>query len=242
MNTMTASISANTPATEFSAEVIRVLNEASREIRNVVSDCAHWGLAFDLVQDGYTTILTVPHPARLRQSLRITMTRKAPTFRPSHKVEMVRGAGWAEKLQVAQIPSRVREFVAEKPAPVEAPAVEEAPAREIIKDQLVTTPRSAHGIQVAVHSLNRKLKALTSYRGQPITLYRLTAALEDGAIAIRLTEPDRSLQGLPDQVWEERFLDVNQSAVSLYRHGREVYHAGSRAALEAYLAEHPLSN
>lgn len=112
------------------------------------------------------------------------------------------------------------------PVVVETPSV-----RKVIATALVKNPRSPNQVNAVVRTLNRKLAKLISWRGNPTTLYTLTAALEDGAIAIRMTEPDRSLTGKPDAILAETFLDVSQSAASLYRHGQVTYMTGMSVAI-----------
>lgn len=111
------------------------------------------------------------------------------------------------------------------------------PARKVICTDLVQTPRTDRQVADAVRTLNTKLAKLISWRGIPRTLYTLTATLEDGAIAVRLAEPDRSMTGQPDVIHAEKFLAIHMSAVALYRHGKAVYTEGMGNAIIKQMAE-----
>lgn len=109
--------------------------------------------------------------------------------------------------------------------------------RTVIREDLVANTRTPNQVKAAVASLNRKLARSEHWRGQSISLYRTRAALEDGVIVVRMTEPDRTLTDQPDKVWAEGFLDVNMGAHTLYRHARRISGEGTHAAIQTYLKD-----
>jgi hypothetical protein len=115
------------------------------------------------------------------------------------------------------------------------------PEREVIREEPVANPRTPNQIKATVASLNRKLhrRETTRWDRHSTPLYFTEAKLEDGAIAIRYVEPDRSNQGLPAKVWAERFLDPQEGAVSLYRWARTVASEGLAAAIKDYMENNP---
>jgi hypothetical protein len=117
----------------------------------------------------------------------------------------------------------------------------EAPAREVIREDLVANPRTPNQVNAAVASLNRKLhrRETTRWDRNSKPLMFTEAKLEDGAISIRYVEPDRSMTGKPDKVWAEVYLDVNMTAVTMYRHARQASYDGCRAATRDYLENNP---
>lgn len=113
-------------------------------------------------------------------------------------------------------------------------------ARVILSTNLVAKSRTDAGVRDVVRSLNAKLAKLTSWRGISTTLYDLTATIEDGAIVVRATEPDRTMTGQPGKVWAEEVMDVNMSAVWLYRYAKSVNSRALSTHIRAYLKENPL--
>lgn len=113
--------------------------------------------------------------------------------------------------------------------------------REVINSAPTTQRRTPNQVKATVASLNRKLrrKDRSTRYGHDRPLQFTEAVLEDGVIAVRNVEPDRSLTGQPDKVWAERFLDVNETAVSLYRWARIVDQEGLSAMLKDYLENNP---
>jgi hypothetical protein len=109
--------------------------------------------------------------------------------------------------------------------------------RTVNREDLVVNPRTPNQVKAAVASLNRKLARGEHWRGQSITLYRTRATLEDGVIAVRMAEPDRTLTDQPDKVWAEGYLDPQMTAVALYRHARRISGDGTHAAITAYLKD-----
>lgn len=153
---------------------------------------------------------------------------------PMYDVELSSGTRstyhGADQLEVLQDRDARREAAIER-------AQREDAQREVIREDLVANTRTPNQVKAAVASLNRKLARSEQWRGQSISLYRTRAALEDGVIAVRMTEPDRTLTDQPDKVWAEGFLDVNMGAHTLYRHARRISGEGTHAAIQTYLKD-----
>lgn len=113
-------IVSHTPGTDYTPDMVAALASASAPVRAAAHQAKALGLGFTLQADtvSCTAVLTVPDPtapdyARGRRYLGITMTRKTPTARPAHAVVQVVGHS-KERLQVAQIPSRIRRYAGQQ--------------------------------------------------------------------------------------------------------------------------------
>jgi hypothetical protein len=117
-----------------------------------------------------------------------------------------------------------------------AAQLEVIPVREIITHHRVQNTRTPNQVQDAVRSLNRKFSRVNRHG-----VSRVEATLEDGAIAVRYLEADRTMTDQPDTVHAEGFLDVNMSAVWLYREAQAIYRDGLHNEIQAYLKANPLT-